>query len=51
MNYKYSLEEQVNYAITQVFVLADMLGIELFWYIEQKMRYNELRENKHGKRY
>ena len=51
MNYKYSLEEQVNYAITQVFVLADMLGIDLFWYIEQKMRYNELRENKHGKRY
>ena len=45
MNYKYSLEEQVNYAITQVFVLADMLGIDLLWHIEQKMRYNELRPN------
>lgn len=51
MNYKYSLEEQVNYAITQVFVLADILGIDLLWHIEQKMGYNELRENKHGKRY
>lgn len=51
MNYKYSLEEQVNYAITQVFVLADILGVDLLWHIEQKMKYNELRENKHGKRY
>lgn len=51
MNYKYSLEEQVNYAITQVFVLADILGVDLLWHIEQKIRYNELRENKYGKRY
>lgn len=26
-------------------------GIDIEWFIEQKMRYNELRENKHGKRY
>ena len=51
MNYKYSLEEQVNYAITQVFVLADMLGIDLLWHIEQKMRYNELCPMMHGKKY
>lgn len=51
MNYKYSLEEQVNYAITQVFVLADIIGIDLLWHIEQKMRYNELRPMLNGKRY
>ena len=51
MNYKYSLEEQVNYAITQVFVLSDILDIDLFWHIEQKMKYNELREKMHGKKY
>lgn len=31
--------------------LAKHLNIDLFWHIEQKMRYNELRENKHGKKY
>ena len=51
MNYKYSLEEQVNYAITQVFVLADMLGVDLLWHIEQKMKYNELRPMMHEKKY
>lgn len=51
MNYKYSLEEQVNYAITQLFGLADIIGIDLMWHIEQKMKYNEMRENKHGKKY
>ena len=51
MDSKYSLEEQVNYVITQVFALADILGVDLLWHINQKMRYNELRENKHGKMY
>lgn len=51
MDSKYSLEEQVNYVITQVFALADILGVDLLWHINQKMRYNELRENKHGKKY
>ena len=51
MNYKYSLEEQVNYAITQVFVLSDILDIDLLWHIEQKMKYKELREKMHGKKY
>lgn len=51
MNYKYSLEEQVNYAITQVFSFADILGIDLLWHIEKKMAYNELRPKLHGKKY
>lgn len=50
INYKYSLEDQVNYAITQVFALANILGIDLLWHIEQKMEYNKYREYKHGKR-
>jgi len=50
-NYKYTLEELVNYAITQVFALSDILDIDLLWHIEQKMKYNELREKMHGKKY
>jgi len=48
---KYSLEEQVNYVITQVFALADILDVDLLWHIEQKIRYNELRPMLNGKRY
>ena len=51
MNDELLLDEQVNSAITQIFGLANMLGIDLLWHIEQKMKYNEMRENKHGKRY
>lgn len=51
MDRKYSLEEQVNYVITQVFALADILGVDLLWHINQKMRYNELRPMLNGKRY
>lgn len=46
---KYSLEEQVNYVITQVFALANILGVDLLWHINQKMRYNELRPMLNGK--
>lgn len=35
----------------EIFGLAKHLNIDLLWHIEQKMRYNELRENKHGKMY
>lgn len=48
---KYSLEEQVNYVIAQVFALANILGVDLLWHINQKMRYNELRPMLNGKRY
>lgn len=46
--YRYTLEEQVNYVIRQIFQLAEMMDIDLLWHIEQKMKYNELREYKHG---
>lgn len=31
--------------------LAESLNIDLIWHIEAKMRYNELRQRKHGKSY
>ena len=51
MDRKYSLEEQVNYVITQVFALANILGVDLLWHINQKMRYNELRPKLNEKKY
>lgn len=43
--------EQVNGMLLGIIGLAKHLNIDLFWHVEQKMRYNELRENKHGKKY
>lgn len=51
MNYKYSLEEQVNYATMQIIEFANILDIDIEWFIDQKMKYNEKREYKHGKKY
>ena len=51
VNYKYSNEERVNYAILQIKELASILNIDLEFHITQKMTYNELRENMHGKKY
>lgn len=43
--------EDIKASIVVIFLNADLLYIDLLWHIEQKQRYNELRENKHGKRY
>lgn len=43
------LENQLNSMLLAIFGLAKHLNIDLIWHINQKMRYNELRENKHGK--
>lgn len=37
--------------ISNVFSYCKATSIDLLWHIEQKMKYNELREYKHGKRY
>jgi hypothetical protein len=50
-NYKYTLEEMINYEIRQIYELASFYNINLIWHIEQKMRFNELRKYKHGKEY
>lgn len=38
-------------AILKIFGFSKHMGIDLPWHIEQKMRYNELRPIKHGKKY
>lgn len=47
----YDIHVTLNGMITAIFGLAKHLGIDLFWHIEQKMKYNELREKMHGKKY
>ena len=42
---------RVQDVIIQIFWLSKHLGVDLLWFIEQKMRYNELREPMHGKKY
>lgn len=49
--YDYIFDKQLNSMLLGVIGLSNYMGIDLLWHIEQKMRYNELRENKHGKRY
>ena len=46
--YDYQLEKQLNSMILSVFGISFHLDIDLFWHIQQKMRYNELRTYKHG---
>ena len=41
----------VNDMILSIFGLDKYLDIDLLWHIEQKMKYNELREKMHGKKY
>jgi hypothetical protein len=45
------IAEVIKASIVVIFLNADLLYVDLLWHIEQKQRYNELRENKHGKRY
>ena len=48
--YNYSFENQIGHMLLSIFGLAKHLNIDLLWHGNQKMRYNELREIKHGKR-
>nr|DAU60066.1 MAG TPA: hypothetical protein [Caudoviricetes sp.] len=34
-----------------IFLHADILGIDLLWHIDQKIKYNTLRPVMHGKKY
>ena len=44
-------EEEIFIAMTRMLALAVILDIDLLWYVEQKMKYNEMRPYKHGKLY
>lgn len=41
----------INITLASIFALAESRDIDLLWHIEEKMKYNELRPNKHGKKY
>lgn len=47
--YDSQCKNQLNSMLLAIFGFAKHLNIDLIWHVEQKMRYNELRENKHGK--
>ena len=51
INNEFEFENRINDAIDSITSLAKINNIDLLWYIEQKMRYNELREPMHGKKY
>lgn len=45
------LELQINYAVFNIVRLADIMGFDIWWFVEHKMAYNEGREKLHGKSY
>lgn len=49
--YDYSFDKQLNGMLLGVIGLSNYIGIDLLWHIEQKIKYNELREKMHGKKY
>ena len=50
-NIKDSFEDEIADAAIRIFDLCGGLDVDLDWHIEQKRRYNALRERKHGKAY
>jgi len=46
-----TLFERIVKTLFYMFRFAESMGIDLKWFIEQKMRYNELRPLRNGKRY
>ena len=47
----YDFHTTINDMVLSIFGLAKHLEIDLLWHIEQKMKYNQLREKMHGKKY
>lgn len=47
----YDFHITINDMVISIFGLAKHLEIDLLWHIEQKMKYNQLREKMHGKKY
>ena len=51
VNYRYSLDDQLNYAKLEICRLAEILGIDIITHINLKMMYNRIRIKLHGKKY
>lgn len=48
----YDIEMKVNTALAFIILLCkQILKVDIYWHIEQKMEYNETRPYKHGKQY
>ena len=47
----YDFHTTINDMVLSIFGLAKHLEIDLLWHIEQKMKYNKLRNKMHGKKY
>lgn len=48
---EFSFYTAVNAMVLLILGFAKHLGVDLIWYIEQKIKYNELNEEMHGKKY
>ena len=48
---KDSHEDEITNTIIRLLDYAGYKGLDLEWHIEQKLKYNSLRPNKHGKSY
>ena len=51
VNYRYSLDEQLNYAKQEICRFAEILDIDIITHINLKMMYNRMRIKLHGKKY
>lgn len=45
------VEGIINHVISYILSLAESMDIDILWFIEQKMKYNERREKMHGAKY
>lgn len=43
--------ESIKHAIALLFSMAENMGVDLLSYVRMKMKYNSMREYKHGKKY
>ena len=48
---KKNFKKAVFTTISVILTWGDYLGIDMMWHIKQKMKYNETRPYRHGKRY
>ena len=51
IEHEFEFGNRINDTISELVCLTKEHGFDLLWFIEQKMRYNELREPMHGKKY
>lgn len=48
---KESIKDVIGSALCLIELMAEEMEIDLFWFIERKMEYNETRKKLHGKKY